>query len=44
MEIIHKEEPYQIIGKDMDVHNNLGAGFAEIVFKDALDYEFNQFS
>ena len=26
----------------MEVHNNLGAGFAEIVYKDALEYEFKQ--
>ena len=25
----------------MDVHNNLGAGFLEIVYKDALEYEFH---
>jgi len=25
--IIFKEESYQIIGKCMEVHNNLGAGF-----------------
>lgn len=24
----------------MEVHNNLGAGFLEIVYKDALEYEF----
>ena len=24
----------------MEVHNNLGAGFLEIVYKDALSYEF----
>lgn len=42
MEIIHREESYQIIGKCMEVHNNLGAGFAEIVYKDALEYEFNK--
>ena len=24
----------------MDVHNNLGSGFLEIVYKDALEYEF----
>ncbi len=34
-DIIYKEESYKIIGKCMDVHNNLGAGFLEIVYKDA---------
>ena len=38
--LILKEESYSIIGKCMEVHNNLGAGFAEIVYKDALEYEF----
>ena len=42
MEIVYKEESYQIIGKCMEVHNNLGAGFAEIVYKDALEYEFKK--
>lgn len=37
--ILYKEESYQIIGKCMEVHNNLGAGFSEIVYKDALEYE-----
>lgn len=40
--IIFKEESYQIIGKCMEVHNNLGAGFLEIVYKDALEYEFRK--
>ena len=39
--IIYKEESYRIIGKCMDVHNSLGPGFLEIVFKDALELEFN---
>ena len=40
--IIFKEENYQIIGKCMEVHNNLGAGFLEIVYKDALELEFQR--
>lgn len=35
-----KKESYQIIGVCMEVHNNLGPGFLEIVYKDALEYEF----
>jgi GxxExxY protein len=42
--ILFKEESYQIIGKCMEVHNNLGAGFLEIVYKDALEYEFKKAS
>lgn len=40
--IIFKEESYKIIGICMEVHNNLGAGFLEIVYKDALEYEFKK--
>lgn len=39
-EILHKEESYNIIGICMEVHNQLGPGFSEIVYKDALEYEF----
>jgi GxxExxY protein len=38
-EIIYKEESFKIIGLCMEVHNNLGKGFLEIVYKDALEYE-----
>jgi len=38
--IIYKDESYEIIGALFDVYNNLGSGFAEIVYKDALEYEF----
>ena len=41
-EIIYKEESYKIIGICFDVHNNLGPGFLEIVYKDALEYEFQK--
>ena len=40
--ILYKEESYQIIGKCMEVHNNLGPGFLEIVYKDALGFEFRK--
>jgi GxxExxY protein len=40
--IIYKEESYQIIGKCFEVHNNLGPGFLEIVYKDAIEYEFRK--
>ena len=39
-DLIYKEESYRIIGKCFEVYNNLGAGFWEIVYKDALEYEF----
>lgn len=41
-DILYKEESYAIIGKCMEVHNELGAGFLEIVYKDALEYEFKK--
>ncbi|MEA3496505.1 MAG: GxxExxY protein [Bacteroidota bacterium] len=41
-ELLYKNESYQIIGKCMEVHNNLGAGFLEIVYKDALELEFKK--
>ncbi len=39
-EIILKEESYQLIGICMEIHRELGMGFKEIVYKDALEYEF----
>ncbi len=42
MELILKAEAYSIIGTCMEVHNNLGPGFLEIVYKDALEYEFRR--
>ncbi len=41
-DLLYKEESYKIIGNCFEVHNNLGPGFLEIVFKDALEYEFRK--
>ncbi len=38
--LIYKDEFYKIIGMCMEVHLNLGPGLLEIVYKDALEYEF----
>lgn len=40
MNLFEKEESYYIIGKCFEVHNELGPGFLEIVYKDALEFEF----
>ncbi|QEC69392.1 GxxExxY protein [Panacibacter ginsenosidivorans] len=40
-EIIYKEESYKIIGLCMEVHKQLGMGFKEIIYKDALEIELN---
>ena len=36
-----KTECYKIIGLCIQVHSILGKGLSEIVYKDALEYEFN---
>ena len=36
-----QKESYQIIGICMEVHRILGRGLLEIVYKDAIEYEFN---
>lgn len=40
--MIYKKESYEIVGTLFEVHNNLGGGFLEVVYKDALEYEFKQ--
>jgi len=42
MNVIYKEESYEIIGICMEIHNYLGHGFSEIVYKDALEIEFRK--
>jgi GxxExxY protein len=39
-DIYLKEESYKIIGLCMEVHKILGKGHSEVVYKDALEYEF----
>ena len=38
---LHKES-YKIIGICMEIHRILGKGLLEIVYKDAIEYEFKQ--
>jgi len=40
--LLFKEEAYEIIGCCMEVHNELGKGFSEIVYSDALEIEFQK--
>ena len=39
--IIRKEDSYKIVGAAMEVFNQLGHGFLEAVYQEALEIEFN---
>ena len=42
MELICKDEAFQILGAAMSVHRELGSGFTEKVYQDALEIEFQE--
>jgi len=42
MELIYKEEAFDIIGACMEVHKELGSGFLEAVYHEALMIELNK--
>ena len=39
VDLIYKEEPYQIIGVAIEVYNELGSGFLESVYQEAMEIE-----
>ena len=40
MSVLYKDESFQIMGACFEVHKNLGCGFLESVYQEALEYEF----
>lgn len=44
MDILFKEESYKIVGICMKIHRELGCGFKEIIYKDAIEVELRKHS
>jgi GxxExxY protein len=40
-ELLLKEEVYAIVGAAIEVHRELGAGFLEAVYQEAMEYEMS---
>lgn len=41
-DILYKDEAYKIIGAAMNVHRELGCGFLEAIYSEALEIEFKE--
>ena len=41
-ELIYKDEAFKIIGCCLEVHRELGKGHNEVIYKDALEIEFQR--
>lgn len=41
-DLIYKQEAYDIIGATMEVHHELGCGFLEAIYQEALEIEFQR--
>lgn len=42
MDLLYKEEVYAIVGPAMDVYNDLGPGFLENVYQEAMEIELDE--
>ena len=42
MELIYRQECFDITGAVMELHSNLGTGFLEEVYQEALEIEFKK--
>ena len=41
-DLLYKDFTYELIGVLFDVHNELGGGFLEVVYSDAVEYELKK--
>jgi GxxExxY protein len=42
VDLLYKEEVYNIVGAEMEVYNELGCGFLEAVYHEALEIVFRE--